>query len=249
MPVARPEAALRTVDLPPDSPLLDTVYDELLRPGFPADELFRREQLRAVPARGRGVVTAVLDDVGIPLGTAVGEWSGDAGVLLLSYLAVRDELRSTGIGGRLMREVTDGWQRRFRPRVTLTEADHPLAHAPDSGPHGDPGRRLRFYHRHGGQALDVPYAQPALRPGARRRYGMVLIRLAPAGSAQQDRTVAAEPVRAFVEGYFGATEGPAAREDPVLRPMWRALDDPGGIRLLPLSDPAPLPLLTAHPPA
>ncbi|NJQ03607.1 GNAT family N-acetyltransferase [Streptomyces zingiberis] len=275
--------------------MLDAVYDDLLRPGFPPEELFLREQLRAVPAGGRGVVTVVLDGEGAPAGAAVGEVFADSGVLLLSYLAVREDMRAAGLGGRLMAEVTGGWQRRFRPAVTLTEADHPLAHAPDDGPHGDPTRRLRFYHRHGGLALDVPYAQPALTRGGLRRYGMVLIRLAPgpagngAGAGEwpaerpgkrgldaagddaagddagrdgaggdgaagggtadtagvREAAVAASPVREFAESYYFATEGPPARTDPVLRPLWRALSGRDSIRLLSLADPAALPLLTA----
>lgn len=164
-------------DLPPDSPLLDVVYSELLAPYFPADELVAREELTAV-AGERGAVTVALDERGAPVGTAVGVWSPDAGVLLLAYLAVRAEQRSLGAGGRLLAEVGSRWQRRFRPRVTLAELEYPLARPPHSPlAHGDPRARYRFYQRHGARALDLPYVQPSLRPGQRRVPGMLLLAL------------------------------------------------------------------------
>ncbi|MFD7918576.1 GNAT family N-acetyltransferase [Streptomyces sp. NPDC059740] len=88
------------------SELLSAVYEEVLRPAFPAEELESLESLRAAALAGRAVVSTVVDDEDRPQAVAVGDMDEDSGVLLLSYLAVCPGVRSSGLGGRLMREVT-----------------------------------------------------------------------------------------------------------------------------------------------
>jgi GNAT superfamily N-acetyltransferase len=234
------ELAVRHVEVGGDDELLGLVYDELLRPNFPRDELVAWDDLRSAVLEGACVVSAVVDDGAAPVAAAVGDWDSGSRVLLLSYLAVRPDHRSRGLGGLLMQEVTGSWQDRFQPKVTLAEIEHPLAH-PDAGAqHGDPVGRLRFYERHGARALDLPYFQPALRAGAERVHGMLLIVLAHPPAESPQRVQAAEPIRAFLTRYFRQTEG-AVGEDPEASRLWRAIERPGGIPLLPLDDPAALP--------
>lgn len=228
---------MQVSDIGMDSPLLDAVYEELLVPAFPAHELMTREEMRGGLESGLLWVSAVVRE-GRPDGAAVAEWSPESGVLLLAYLAVRRGLRSSGIGGALMGEVRGGWQERVRPLLTLVEIEHPAAHTADAD-RGDPAARLRFYARHGARALDVPYFQPRLRPGAPRVPGMLLAVLATAPGLAGRPTVPSEPVRAFMREYFRQCEG-GVPDDPAAAALLAAMA-PDGIRLLPTDDPAAVP--------
>ncbi|GAA2388575.1 hypothetical protein GCM10010420_09960 [Streptomyces glaucosporus] len=234
---------MRVRDVADGDPLLARVYDDLLVPSFPADEMETLEWLRTRLAEGTAVVTAAVEADGTPVAAAVGEWDPGSRVLLLSYLTVRPGLRSKGLGSLLLEEVAGAWQERFRPLLTLAEVEHPLAHKADRA-YGDPAARLRFYARHGARALDLPYFQPALRPGAGRVHGMLLLVLARAagGGGREEGTVAPGPVRAFVEDYL-LSEG-EAEPDGAVRRLREGLARPGGIRLLPLDPPEALPLST-----
>lgn len=228
---------MRVGDIGVDSPLLGAAYEELLVPAFPPHELMTREEMRGGLESGLLWVSAVVRE-GRPDGVAVAEWSPDSRVLLLSYLAVRRGLRSSGIGGALMEEVRGGWQERVRPLLTLVEFEHPAAHTGDAE-RGDPSARLRFYARHGARALDLPYFQPRLRPGARRVPGMLLALLAAAPELAGRPSVPSEPVRAFMAEYFQQCEG-GVPDDPAAAALFAAMG-PDGIRLLPTDDAAALP--------
>ncbi|WP_198545950.1 GNAT family N-acetyltransferase [Actinacidiphila yeochonensis] len=225
-------------EMGPEHPLLERVYDRLLAPAFPADELVSLDELRAGLAEGTSIA-ALAADGDRPLGVAVGEWSADSRVLLLAYLSVTAETRSQGIGGTLMSAVLGDWQRRLDPLVTLAEVEHPAAHAADPD-RGDPAARVRFYARLGARALDLPYFQPALRPGAVRVPGMLLAVLAVEPALREAAAVPGAPVRAWLAEYFEETEG-RMPEDAAGRALFDATDRPGGIPLLPLDDPAALP--------
>jgi GNAT superfamily N-acetyltransferase len=237
------ELAVHIVEVGGDGPLLDLVHAELLLPNFHPDEMTAPQALRGAVLEGRCVVSAVVDDAAGPVAAAVGHWDEESRVLLLSYLAVRPDRRSGGLGTLLMKEVGGSWQDRFHPVVTLAEIEHPLAH-PARPDHGDPAARLRFYDRHGARALDLPYFQPSLRPGAPRVHGMLLIALAPLPAGPSRCVLAAEPVAAFLTRYLLAGEGRVGT-DPASCDLWRAVRRPGGIPLLPLGDPAGLPLSKA----
>jgi len=215
-------------------PLLDKVFADLLSPAFTPDELGTVADLRAAVEAGLSRVVVALDDAGTPVGVAVGEWSPDSRILLLGYLAVSRESRSGGIGGKLLTHAFERWRDEFDPAAILAEIEHPAAY-PASPDRGDPVARLRFYARLGGRALPVPYFQPALGPGRSRVYGMILAALwvGPAGAGELPGTIAAEPVRAYVRGYFLDTEG-SVPDDPAARALFAALDRPDGIPLVPL---------------
>lgn len=232
---------MRVRDLLPGDPRLPAVHRDLLTPAFPPSELVSLAELRSGLAEGTTVVTVASDDAGTPVAVAVGDFAPASQVLLLSYLAVHPGQRSQGLGGRLLTEVTGAWQDRFRPCLTVAEVEHPAAHAADDW-RGDPAARLRFYARYGAQALDLPYFQPALSPEHGRVYGFLLLVLAcrrPCRGARPG-TVAPDPVRRFLTGYFLGTEG-GQPEDPAAVALWQALDRPDGVPLLPLTDPARLP--------
>lgn len=225
-----------------DDLLLTRVYRDVLLAYFPSNELESYDELRSGLEKDLRLVTAIVDEDSLPVAAAVGDWSPESGVLLLAYLAVRAEARCSGLGSLLMEEVSGGWQRRLRPLLTLAELEHPLAHQGDEV-YGDPVARLRFYARCGGRALDVPYFQPSLGSGMDRVYGMLLVMLS--GSAdvggRSGATIRPGPIQEFMQRYFLDTEGTVPSDRPA-RQMWQAMERPGGIPLLPLTDVRRLPL-------
>ncbi|MFD7918575.1 hypothetical protein ACFV3R_05040 [Streptomyces sp. NPDC059740] len=110
--------------------------------------------------------------------------------------------------------------------------------------HGDPAARLRFYARHGGRALDVPFFQPALRHTGRRVPDMLLVVLPPCPPTDAAGRLPGAAVRTFLAGYLREYEG-GPGDDPGVRALWQAVDRPGGIPLLPLDDLDALPLSSA----
>ncbi|MCE7082865.1 N-acetyltransferase [Streptomyces sp. ST2-7A] len=236
--------AVRIVDVGFGDPVVERVYEELLRPGFPPDELLLRSELDDALRQGSGVLAVALDEAGDPRGAAVGEWRAGSGVLLLSYLAVRGGQRSAGIGSRLMEHVGTHWQRSLSPRMTLAEVEHPMAHP--ASEHGDPVARLRFYWRRGARALDVPYVQPALRKGTRRVPDMLLLLLLTSSGAppHREEDIDAETVLAFLRDHFVEAEGEEALEDRALDAMWEAVRGRPRVPLLDLADTDRLPRAT-----
>jgi GNAT superfamily N-acetyltransferase len=232
---------VRIVTAEPDA-LLDTVFGEILTPAFTPDELGTVEQMRASVREGISRVLVALDDSDKPVAAAVGEWSAATRIVLLGYLAVSEHSRSGGIGGQLLEHAVRTWRQELDPRAVLTELEHPAAHPADPD-HGDPAARLRFYGRHRTRALDVPYFQPALGPGRHRVYGLVLAALwvGPAGTGAAPDTVDGALVGAYMREYFEDTEGKVP-DDPAARALFAALDRPDGIPLLPLDEPAGLPV-------
>ena len=217
-----------------EGPLCDAVYQRLLMPAFLPDELLTLAAIREGLRTGLLEGFVVIDADGRPLGVTIGEWSPVARVMLLSYLAVAGETRGTGIGSRLLTTQLDRWRETRRPCLVLAEVERPDAHAGDLH-RGDPQARLRFYARHGARALDLPYFQPAFGPGRERVHGMLLLALHidPELAGPAAGTVATEPVRQFLTEYLSAAEGRVG-DDPAARALRRAVDDPAGVRLLPV---------------
>jgi hypothetical protein len=80
--------------------------------------------------------------------------------------------------------------------MILAEVEHPTYH-PSSDDHGDPAARMRFYAKHGGRILDIPYFQPAIRDGEPPVPALMLVTLwvAPEAFIDED-TIIAWPLRA-----------------------------------------------------
>jgi GNAT superfamily N-acetyltransferase len=222
--------------------LLDAVFADLLRPAFLPDELGTAAELRASVRHGVSHVIVAEDDDGTPVAAAVGEWSKAGRIMLLAYMAVNPHRRSAGVGGELLEYALQTWRDEFAPCAVLAEIEHPSAH-PGTASRGDPVARLRFYLRHGGRALAVPYFQPALGPGRSRVYGMILAALwvGPDGAGPLPGTVDPVPIRRYLREYFEETEGEVP-DDPPTRALFEALARPDGVPLLPLDEPAGLPI-------
>ncbi|MBD7950854.1 hypothetical protein [Oerskovia rustica] len=141
----------------------------------------------------------------------VGSWSAEARVLLVQYLAIAPGRRGGGIGAALLGAAVAAWLKDLHPVMVLGEVEHPRFHAASEA-HGDPEARLRFYARHGGRVLAVPYFQPGNEPGAERVPALLLMTLAT--EDPEAASVPAAPLRAFLREYFEASEGSLANDAP-----------------------------------
>jgi hypothetical protein len=231
---------MRIVDVPTPGEVLDRLYSDVLTEAFPLDELVTLDSLREGVQGGTTSIAAILDPEGVPRAAAVCDWSPDSRMLLLSYLAVRTGQRGGGYGAALLEHAQRDWFAFYGARALLAEIEHPAAHHA-SVERGDPVARLRFYSRHGGRALNLPYFQPPVRPGGRPVYGFILATLA-TGDGIMD-SLPAEPLRAFLSEYFDVEDG-STSTDPAVSALWRGLDQPDGIPLLALDEPDRVPVST-----
>jgi GNAT superfamily N-acetyltransferase len=214
-----------------DVELVERLYAEVLTPAFPPDELedpwWREPEGKA--AHAPMVTIAALTPDRQVVGGIVGEWHPDPMVLVIAYLAVRDDTRGRGVGTALMEAAAHGWYRRFKPVVVLGELEDPRHH---SGGEQDPALRLRFYARLGAKVLAVPYFQPRLRPAGRRVPHLLLgvFETRPPDASAVDATVLTQ----FLDEYVLACEGEAALGEPAIRWLRRFFTEKPEIALLPI---------------
>jgi GNAT superfamily N-acetyltransferase len=239
----------RIVQVDPTQPLFDAVYTDVLAASFPPAELGGKEELRAGALGGNTSVLAAVEEDGRPAAVAVGDWSPEIGVTLLSYLAVRSGQRGTGVGGDLLAAAMADWRERWRPALVLAEIEHPSAHEASEA-YGDPEQRVRFYARRGMRALDVPYFQPGLRPGSPRMYGFMLctLEVAADGAGAGPDTVDGAKVTRFMTEYLQGCEG-AVGTDPACLALFAALNRPEGVPLLDAAEYARVPVSSPDGPA
>jgi len=239
----------RIVQVDPTQPLFDAVYTEVLTPSFPPEERGGLEELRAGVVGGNTSVLAAVEEDEQPTAVAVGDWSPEIGVVLLSYLAVRSGRRGTGVGGDLLTAAMADWRERWRPAIVLAEIEHPSAHVA-SEEYGDPEKRVRFYARRGMRALDAPYFQPGLRPGSPRMYGFMLctLEVTAEGAGAGPDTVDGARVSWFMTEYLQGCEG-AVGTDPACLALFAALNRPEGVPLLDAADYARVPVSSPDGPA
>ena len=204
------------------TPAFEDLYDNVLVPSFPPDELLTLEEFRGGNTGESRTPAFVMVERARPIAAAFGDFDPDSGMLLLAYLATRADRRSLGLGRRLLIHALEGW-RQLRPAAVLAEIEDPAAHGTSS--FGDPVARVRFYHSVGATRLDLPYCQPALRPGANRVRGMLLISFAAAGDPAGG--VPADRLAAYLRGYLAVCEGlsdTAADADADFGPIFARLD-------------------------
>jgi GNAT superfamily N-acetyltransferase len=225
---------VRIVELDSAGPAVKEMYDEILAPSFPVDELAPLVEIQQLPAAEQGSVFVARSDTDDTiLGCAIAEWDADPGVCLLCWLAVRPDRRGTGIGGPLLDAAMTEWKKRFSPCLILAEVEDPEQHS-GSTAHGDPAARLRFYQRRGARSLELPYFQAALGPDKSRVRGLLLMVLHAdeqfAGT--EPNTVDGSILKKYLELYQTQCEGAVATDQEAMA-LWRATDRPGGVRLLP----------------
>lgn len=166
------------------------VYREVLEPAFPPSELVDLDTFLSYAADADARVWFAKTAQRV-CGLAVVNRDPALGIGLLSYLAVEPSHRAAGAGSTLITEL------RRREPVLLVEIEDPGRHH-DRG-HGDPRRRVEFYHRHGVLEIDVPFFQPPVSPGQPPVDGMLLGLLtvdAPHGSIE------AAAIRAYLRNYL-----------------------------------------------
>jgi len=222
---------MRIAELDAEGPRIDRLYEEILQPSFPPDELCTLESVQFLAGSGRGLVWAAFADDDTILGAAVGDWDPDTRVMLLSWLAVRPGHRGGGIGGPLLDRAMAEWRTRHDPCLILAEVEDPAIHEA-SEDKGDPVARLRFYQRRGARALDIPYFQAALGPDKSRVRGLLLMVLHadPTFAGDQPDTVRGTVIRAYLETYQRVCEGEVGTDEESAR-MFKAIDRPGGVPL------------------
>ncbi|MFD2839020.1 GNAT family N-acetyltransferase [Populibacterium corticicola] len=174
---------------------LTEFYNSVLAPSFPPTELVDLEEfVESCNNDYLHVIGAVKDDEIIA--GAVGTTPTQEGVMLLLYLALQPGLRGSGVGGALLDYSIKAWRELFNPTIVMAEVEHPTYHAP-SEEHGDPAKRLRFYARHGGKILDIPYFQPSIREGEPPVPALMLVTLWVAPETYVgENLIAAWPLRA-----------------------------------------------------
>jgi GNAT superfamily N-acetyltransferase len=214
-----------------DPAALAVLYQRLLIPAFPPDELVGLADIVEGVAAGSTDVLAGWDGA-TPVAVAVGDRYPGSGVVLLSYLATDPDARSRGLGRALLDAALARWVERFDPPLVLAEVEDPGHHRVT--PYGDPRARLRFYARASAVALDLPYLQPALRPGAERVRHLLLLALRVAPETRRGaHAVDAGPVLGYLREVFATSEGGVPDDDEVRR-LVRAAERPDGVPVLPL---------------
>ncbi|WP_435300437.1 GNAT family N-acetyltransferase [Timonella sp. A28] len=163
---------------------LTEFYDKVLIPSFPQSELVDLDEFVESAKNGFIHVIGAIQDSEIIAG-AVGTAPTQEGVMLLLYLALKPGLRGGGVGGELLEHAVHVWRELYAPTVIMAEVEHPKYHNASEG-HGDPAARLRFYTRHGGKILDIPYFQPAIRDGEPAVPALMLVTLWVAPQAYLD---------------------------------------------------------------
>lgn len=151
--------------LAPGDPALARAY-QILQQTFPTSELVRAaEFLRVLSERAAGAWNDLLWHVvvgergSLLEGVVTGTYLAALNVGFVGYLAVEPELRSQGLGAKLRRNLVqlfdgDAWHfhgRRVEAVVGEVELDNPWL--------------ARLVAEQGAIPLDIPYRQPAVRPG------------------------------------------------------------------------------------
>lgn len=221
-----------------DADLLERLHREVLAASFSADELVELDALARNLASGDALVSVAVGDDGALLGGIVGDWFAGTRVLLIAYLAVRPELRGRSIGSALRGHAAATWPAQRQVRLVLAEVHDPRTWAGVEA--DDPVARLRLFERFEGRALDVPFVQPALRPGGERVRGFLLLVFFAAGDALVERDggegVPAELVSAWIRDYFASAEGAREPYDPELTGLLEAAERSDPIPLVALSE-------------
>jgi GNAT superfamily N-acetyltransferase len=221
-----------------DRRVLVQFYHDVLGPAFPREELIGLDTFvkdyQTADSVHHGTL-ALRDDQAV--GGALGEYQPNSRLMLLSYLAIREDLRGSGLGSALLDNVLPAWRDALTPTATIAEVEDPRFHR--SGPYGDPAARLRFYERLGAQLLPMWYFQPALHPDLPRVRGMFLICL-----DRDANGVSSAALSSFMDDYVGRCEGPAARDsDPEYRQFRDQLTAwPKNVPLWPISASGDMPV-------
>jgi GNAT superfamily N-acetyltransferase len=231
---AAEQVAVRDLRRDFDPDVLDRLYRDVLAPTFAPEELDPAASIAAsLTPGGAGLAWAALADDEV-VGGLVAERHPDADTVLVGYLAVRSDQRDRGLGGELMDQFRAHCETDPAVRLAVGEVHDPRRHTDGADRAED---RLRFFARQGARVLDVPFIQPAVRPGGARVPGFLLLALYVDPSiTAPDGGVPAETVARFVRSYYEVTEGTTAPFDPELAALLERIERDPTVALLPMSD-------------
>jgi GNAT superfamily N-acetyltransferase len=197
-----------------DPDALSAVHAELVVPNFPPAERGGVSEFVAAVMSGRSEVLVASREEQLA-GVAVSDcFPGAEDTVLLAWLAISPRARSGGLGGSLLQEAVARWSSRGHVVAEIEFPDSTSAH-PD----------------HGAMVIDLPYVQPSMGPGL-PRIPMLLL-LLPPQSGRAPSSLPTEPLRRFMNAYFG---GDVAQhdEDEDLRRIDEALAG-DAVSLIPLN--------------
>ncbi|MFC8733435.1 GNAT family N-acetyltransferase [Luteimicrobium sp. NPDC057192] len=199
------------------------LHRDVLAPSFPPVELVDAEELWRDVEHGSLEALGAFDESDGEarlVSGVVGAWFPRERILLVLYLAIAPGHRGAGVGGALLAATLDAWTAAHDPLAIIAEVEHPDHHTASEA-HGDPTARVRFYARHGGKALALPYFQPGDGPGAARVPALMLVVL----RAADRSALPGAPLRAFLTDWLVACEG-AVADDAATRRLLAAASGP-----------------------
>jgi GNAT superfamily N-acetyltransferase len=191
-----------------DAEDLAELHDRVLAPSFPESELMKRSDFLNECAAGHLNTFAVRRNGALIAGAVSSGAIEPGGVILLVYLAIAPGQRGGGIGSALLTGAVRSWVTDLSPSYVLAEVEHPAYHHA-SEHHGDPAARVRFYARHSGQVLAVPYFQPGIGPTGPRVPAMLLLTLFVDDAMRIDPATRATVRGSAVDGGPSVSDGTA----------------------------------------
>lgn len=237
-----------------DPRLLNSLYDDVLMPSFPPDELSLPWWDRAAPTDyGDTMATLVALGENEVVGGLVAWWFEKARTQLVGYLGVRLDHRGRGIGTALIDAAREHWWREAgdsQPgryeflgcRLVVAEIEDPRHHG-DHPDYGSPEARVRFYSRLGAEVLHgrdgnpLRYFQPRVRDDTQRVPNLFLATLHVSPEALDDaHTVDAELLATFLREYFAAEEGSQSLDDSEVQGLLDQVSAPGRLALRPIGE-------------
>lgn len=213
---------------------LGRLYDEVLGPSFPVDELMPRDKLLPRLAKEDSGVCcrAAVDPAGRVVAAIIADTYPASRVLLLSYLAVLSELRDRGVGTGLASDAVPRWIARYRPAAGRRGGRGPA-----------PPRRQRLRRVRRRRLEDAVVRRPwrtdpadpvrAACPdrGADRVRNLLLMVFYAAPEVCPDQRLGPELLVRFLTDYFTACEG-RTPVDAEFTALLDACQRPDGIPLV-----------------
>lgn len=212
--------------------LLERFYDQVLAPSMPAYSMLPLDEVKTLYLGGAPIGPAAITlQNEEPIAGLLTQYFHRSKILLIMYLAVREDLRGTGRGTAALEASIPAWKKELGARAIIAETEDPRCKvaSPETG---DPVRRLALYGRLGAELFPMAYFHPSQCEGGSRGYGHLLIAYGCEGSLPQ------KALTDFLDDYFAFYEGHdvVTSDSEYLAMRSQASDHTGNIRLIPISE-------------